>query len=224
MKSLVSVLTAGMALALAAAAGVAYAQTPSPTPTPTPMATATGTATPSPTAAPTVAPCPAATVVVTAPTAAAPTTVSVTVTPALNIRAATDGDATSFHLHYFVDTPATAAGQVVPLGAPRIIHTSALTQSLGTLAPGVHTVEVVLEQLNHTACAARGAVTFTVAAPTQAATPSATAAAATATPSAPRTGQAGLSGSSPAASAVLALFGIATLLVGGSRLATGWRR
>ncbi len=195
---------AGVALMLAVATGVAQAQTATPTATPTPV--------------PTVAPCPTATVVVTAPTSAAPTTVSVAITPTLNVKAATDGDPTSFHVHYFVDTPATAAGAVVPSGDPKIIHAAALTQNLGALAAGSHTVEVVLGQFNHTACAARGSVTFTVAAQ-QAATPAATAAA----PSAPATGSAGLAGTSAAAATVLALFALATVLVGGSRLATDRR-
>ncbi|MSQ36661.1 MAG: DUF4399 domain-containing protein [Dehalococcoidia bacterium] len=203
-SSMVRVLAvgAGVALTFAVATGVAQAQTPSPT------------ATVSPTAAPTVAPCPTATVVVTAPTAAAPTTVSVAITPTLNVKPAADGDAASFHVHYFIDTPATAAGSVVPTDDAKIIHAAALTQNLGALAAGAHTVEVVLGQFNHTACAARGSVTFTVAA-TQAATAVA--------PSAPATGSAGLAGGSPAAATVLALFALATVLVGGSRLATGRR-
>ncbi|MSQ42557.1 MAG: hypothetical protein EXR65_05960 [Dehalococcoidia bacterium] len=172
--------------------------------------------TPSPTAADTVAPCPAATVLATAPVASAPTTVNITITPNINVKAASVGDPASFHVYYFVDTPAPAAGAVISTGDAKIIHSAATAQDVGPLSAGAHTVTVVLGQFNHTACDARASVTFTV---TQAATPSATAAA----PSAPRTGSAGLSGSSPAAALVLALCAAATLLVGGSRLATGRR-
>lgn len=113
----------------------------------------------------TLAACPTgATMTITAPTAAAPTTVNVTITPAQNIKAATAGDTASFHLHYFVDTPATAAGTVVPSGDAKIIHSGTTTQDLGALAAGSHTVIAVLGQLNHTACDTRATVTFTTAA------------------------------------------------------------
>ena len=116
---------------------------------------------PTPTAAP-IAACPTgATLTVSPPTASAPSTVSVTVSPQLNIKAASAGDPTSFHLHYFVDTDATAAGTAVPTGDPKIIHSGSTTQDLGALTAGSHTVTVVLGQFNHVACDARGSVTFT---------------------------------------------------------------
>src|SRR5687768_17533864 len=129
-----------------------------------------------------LASCPTgATISVAAPTAAAPSTVNVTVTPALNIKAASAADVASFHLHYFIDTPATAAGIVIPSGDPKIIHSGTTTQDLGALGAGQHTVTVVLGQLSHAACDARGSVTFTltqaVTATPAAATPAATAAA-----------------------------------------------
>ncbi|TAK79363.1 MAG: DUF4399 domain-containing protein, partial [Dehalococcoidia bacterium] len=99
------------------------------------------------------------TLAVAPPTAAAPTTVTVAVTPAQNIKPASAADATSFHLHYFIDTPAAAAGTVIPTGDPKIVH-GTTTQDLGALAAGSHTVVAVLGQLNHTACDARATVTF----------------------------------------------------------------
>ena len=115
--------------------------------------------------APSIAACPTGvTLTVSPPTASAPTTVSVALSSTLNLKAATAGDPTSFHLHYFVDTEATAAGQAMPTGNPKIIHSASTTQDLGTLSAGQHTVWAVLGQLNHTACDVRGAATFTVAA------------------------------------------------------------
>lgn len=110
--------------------------------------------------------CPAGvTLTVAAPTAAAPTTVTVSLSQTLNIKPASAADPTSFHVHYFVDTDATAAGQVVPTGNPKIIHSATTTQDLGSLSAGSHTVTVVLGQFNHTACETRGSATFTVASP-----------------------------------------------------------
>jgi len=101
------------------------------------------------------------TLTVSPPAASAPSSVSVTVSPQINIKAASAGDPTSFHLHYFVDTEATAAGTAVPTGNPKIIHSGSTTQDLGALTAGSHTVTVVLGQFNHVACDARGSVTFT---------------------------------------------------------------
>ena len=170
------------------------------TPTPTPTATAVA-----------FAPCPSGvTIAVTPPVAAAPTTVSVTVTPAINIKAGSVGDVNSFHLHYFIDTAPAAAGTVIPSGDPKIIHSGATTQDLGTLADGQHTVTVVLGQLNHTACDARGAVTFSV---TQA--PSSAAA--------PKTGNAGLLAPSRSTASVALLLGAMALLTIIGRLGTARR-
>jgi hypothetical protein len=104
------------------------------------------------------------TLTVAPPSASAPTTVSVTLSSQLNIKPASASDPTSFHLHYFVDTDPVAAGQPVPTGNPKIIHSASTTQDLGALTAGSHTVTVVLGQFNHTACAVRGSVTFTSAA------------------------------------------------------------
>lgn len=118
---------------------------------------------PTPTAPATIAACPSGVSISVAAPAAGSTTATVTVSPAVNIKPASAGDPTSLHLHYFVDTPAAAAGQAIPTGNPKIIHSGSTTQDLGSLDPGQHTVTVVLGQLNHTACDARGSASFTVA-------------------------------------------------------------
>lgn len=194
---------ASIGASMVAASGLARAQTPTATPTTVPLAA-----------------CPSGgTLTVAPPTAAAPSTLTVTITPALgNLKAASAADPASLHLHYFVDTPATAAGTVIATGDPKIIHSGSLTQDLGTLAAGSHTVVVVVGQLDHRACALRGQVTFSTAA--QAATPAATAAPVTP----PRTGSGGLlSQASEATSSPLALAALALgalVAVGGAALAT----
>jgi len=176
------------------------------TATATSTATATATATATGTASATPVACPTGVTIAVAAPAAGSNSVTVTVTPPQNIKPGTAGDPTSYHLHYFIDTPPTAAGQAVPLGNASIIHSGSLTQDLGSLAPGSHTVYVVLGQLSHVACEARGQVTFNVAA----------------APTAPKTGTGGLvggSGSSTAAEA-FALLAVTAMLTLGGRLAT----
>ncbi|MFN8639423.1 MAG: hypothetical protein U0360_08185 [Dehalococcoidia bacterium] len=170
----------------------------------TPSATATAVA---------QAPCPTGgTLSVAAPSASAPSTVSVTIAPPLgNLKAASAGDPQSLHLHYFIDTPAAAAGAAIPTGNAAIIHSGTLTQDLGALGAGSHTVIVVVGQLNHTACALRGQVSFTTAAQVGAAV------------SPPKTGSGGLlaqtteAASSPLGVAALASFTL--IAVGGAGLA-----
>ena len=156
----------------------------------------------------TIAACPTgATMTITAPTAAAPTTVSVTITPAQNIKAAAVADTTSLHMHYFVDTPATAAGATIPSGDPKVLHSGTTTQDLGTLAAGSHTVIAVLGQLNHTACDTRATVTFTTAA-----------AAATTTAAPAKTGNAGLAQDGRASMLLVgSLVGVTFVLTVGAR-------
>jgi hypothetical protein len=167
------------------------AQTPSPTPT-----------------APAQAACPTGVnVAVAPPTAAAPTTVSVTLTPPQTVKAASAGDPQSLHLHYFVDSIPTAAGTVVPSNDPSIIHSGSLTQDLGALTAGTHTVTVVVGQFNHAACEARGASTFIVGA-------------AAGAPTAPKSGNAGLAGSSSSALVVVLLVAVAVAVVVAARLWT----
>ncbi len=121
-------------------------------------------------AAPSQAPCPSGeTISVTAPSAAASTTVSVAVTPPVNLKPAASGDSASYHLHYFVDIdPSTvvSAGKPVPTGNPKIIHSASTSQDLGALSAGNHTVWVLLGDVSHLVCdpVVQGSVSFNVAA------------------------------------------------------------
>lgn len=188
--SLLLVLSFASVTALAAVSSAA-AQTP--TPTGTALAQAA---------------CPAGvTVNVAPPTAAAPTTLTVTLTPPQNIKAASTADPQSLHLHYFVDSLPTAAGSVVPAGNPQIVHSGSLTQDVGPLTSGTHTVTVVVGQLNHTACEARGSATFIVGQAAGALV-------------APKSGNAGLAGASGSALVVVLLVGVAIAVVVAARLWT----
>ena len=119
----------------------------------------------------TQAACPANAVVrVSAPSSDAPSTVTAEVDPNVSIKQASDGDAQSFHLHYYVNTdPARTlkVGDVIPSGDPQIIHSGSKKVDL-KLPSGPHTVWVVLGQLGHQACGSSdgrltmGAVQFTV--------------------------------------------------------------
>jgi hypothetical protein len=149
------------------------------------------------------------------PTAAAPTTVTLTVTPStLNVKPAASGDPASVHFHYFVDLdPATVIvpGQPIPTGNPRIIHSAATTQDLGPLAPGQHTVWVVLGDVRHVPCQplVEASVRFAVGGAAPAAVPA--------------TGGGGLLGPRAGSmSRVLALLGGGLILVALGGL--GWRR
>lgn len=104
-------------------------------------------------ASPNAKECPAG---VTLTASASGRTVTVGVSPAVNLKPAKDAVADSFHLHYFVDTdPATVLqpGQQVPSGNPQIIHSAATTQEFKDLAPGTHHVWVVLGDVGHVPCA-----------------------------------------------------------------------
>ena len=61
-----------------------------------------------------------------------------------------DGDTSgkTGHLHVFVDRDPTAAGQPIPKEAG-VIHTTDTTISVPDLAPGEHTLWVVLGDGNH---------------------------------------------------------------------------
>jgi hypothetical protein len=85
----------------------------------------------------------------------------------VNIKAASAGDPTSFHFHYFVDVnPATVIvpGQPIPAGNPAIIHSGELSVTFAGLTAGDHTVWVVMGRLNHVPCAGdvSAVVKFTV--------------------------------------------------------------
>ncbi len=125
-------------------------------------------------------------------TVASPVTISVNVT-GVTIKAASEADPNSSHLHYFVDKdPAgiIGQGQTIPSGDPAIIHSGSTALALPALAPGQHTVWVVLGHLDHSPYnpSVQAQVSFTVGnqATPAAATAAAPAAASTSsTPPAP---------------------------------------
>jgi len=103
-------------------------------------------------AAPNAKECPAG---VTLDAIASGSSVTVSVLPPVNLKAAKDGDPDSFHLHYFVDTdPASVLqpGQAVPSGNPKIVHSAATTQDFKDLTPGSHQIWVVLGDVGHIPC------------------------------------------------------------------------
>lgn len=57
-----------------------------------------------------------------------------------------DGDVSgrTGHLHVFIDRDPTPAGQPIPVGDPAIIHSATSPISLPALAPGAHTIWVVV--------------------------------------------------------------------------------
>lgn len=177
-------------------AGVANAQSPSPSASPS------ATATPPP---PTPTPPPAQPAQcpdVSISAKATGSTVFVTLVPTINIKAPSAGDPNSFHLHYFVDlNPSTVIVPGQPLPGPgvnpKIIHSPELSMTFPDLAPGEHTVWVVLGQLNHVPCAGgvQAAVKFTV----------------TAAPKPPATGTGAASGDDTGAFVWASLAGVALL-------------
>lgn len=103
-------------------------------------------------AAPNAKECPAG---VTLAAVASGSSVTVSVSPAVNLKPAKDADPDSFHLHYFVDTdPATVLqpGQQVPPASAQIIHSAATTQDFKDLTPGSHRIWVVLGDVGHIPC------------------------------------------------------------------------
>lgn len=119
-------------------------------------------------AAPSEKACPAG---VTLAAAASGSSVTVTVSPPVNLKAAKDGDVDSYHLHYFVDTdPASVLqpGQGVPTGNPKIVHAAATTQDFKDLTPGSHHIWVVMGDVAHIPCSplVMADTTITVAAAT----------------------------------------------------------
>ena len=77
-----------------------------------------------------------------------------------------DGDASGStgHLHAFVDTAPVAPGELIPTGNPLIIHSATAPIVVKGLAPGEHTIWIVLGDGTHTAFKAsvRDKVTVTV--------------------------------------------------------------
>lgn len=103
-------------------------------------------------AAPNAKPC-ATGVALTA--VASGSSVTVSVSPPVNLKPAKDADVDSYHLHYFVDIdPASVlqTGQEVPSGNPSIVHSAATTQDFKSLTPGSHRIWVVMGDVAHVPC------------------------------------------------------------------------
>ena len=70
----------------------------------------------------------------------------------VTVRAAAEGDPAAYHYHALVDVdPASViqAGQPLPTGQENIIHTADRGLPLTNLAPGQHTVTVILTRTDH---------------------------------------------------------------------------
>ncbi|MGE0542593.1 MAG: protein kinase [Dehalococcoidia bacterium] len=98
-----------------------------------------------------------------------PVTVQVAVEGA-TLKPAGEGDPEARHLHYFLDRdPAeiVGSGTPIPVGQAGIVHTDATTQAFPGIAPGEHTIWVVLGGSDHMPLdpAVAGKVSFTVADP-----------------------------------------------------------
>ena len=156
---------------------------------------------------------------ITAPTNGATITGPVTLSVGIGgvtVKPAAEGDPNAYHYHALVDVnPATVvqAGQPLPTGQANIIHTADLTLSIPNLAPGPHTITVILTKTDHVPLnpGIQDTVQFTVATPAAAQPQPSPAAAAPAAQ--PRTGT-GLAGRN-AALPVLALPLAAAVLGGG---------
>ena len=143
----------------------------------------------------------------------------------VTVKPAAEGDPNAFHYHALVDVDPTTVlqpGQPIPTGQANIIHTADRTIAIPNLAPGQHTVVVVLTRTDHVPLSpnVQDRVTFTVAA-----APAGQGGQAPAgqTPvAAPRVGTGGGIDADASASAVLllALVGAITLGVGGLMLRT----
>jgi hypothetical protein len=87
----------------------------------------------------------------------------------VTVKPAAEGDPNAFHYHALVDVDPTTVlqpGQPIPTGQGNIIHTADRTISIPDLAPGQHTVVVVLTRTDHVPLSpnVQDRVTFTVAA------------------------------------------------------------
>jgi len=158
-------------------------------------------------------------------TVTAPVTLQVMITGA-TVKPAAEGDPQAFHYHALVDVDRATvvqAGQPIPTGQASIIHTADTSLALPNLAPGQHTVTVILTRTDHVPLnpTVEDKVTFTVAAagaaqPTAQATPApAGQAAPAASPAAiARTGHGGELLADPRPSWLL-LLTLAAVLAGG---------
>ena len=107
---------------------------------------------------------------ITAPAANAAVSGPVTLTvdiQGVTVRPASEGDPAAFHYHALVDVdPATVVqpGQPLPTGQANIIHTADRTITIPDLAPGQHTIVVILTRTDHVPLnpSVQDRVTFTV--------------------------------------------------------------
>ncbi len=164
------------------------------------------------------------TIQITAPangaTVSAPVTLQVTI-GGVTVKPAAEGDPQAFHYHALIDTdPATVAqpGQPLPTGLANIIHTADTRLPLPDLAPGQHTVTVILTRTDHVPLSPtiQQRVTFTVAAPGAGGTAAAPGGAAQQPATAPRVGV-GVAADTPATHGRLIAFA-GLLLVGAASM------
>jgi hypothetical protein len=112
------------------------------------------------------------TVRITAPTNGATVNSPVQLTvdiQGVTVKPAAEGDPNAFHYHALVDVDPTTVlqpGQPIPTGQSNIVHTADRTITIPDLAPGQHTVVVVLTRTDHVPLNpnVQDRITFTVAA------------------------------------------------------------
>jgi hypothetical protein len=144
------------------------------------------------------------------------------------VKPAADGDPAAYHYHALVDVdPSTVVipGQPIPTGQANIIHTADPTIEIPDLAPGQHTIVVILTRTDHVPLSpsVQDRVTFTVGAGAQAGQAPAAGAGTGQTPiAAPRTGTGGLLGADAEPS--FALLGALAALLALAAGATALRR
>jgi hypothetical protein len=143
----------------------------------------------------------------------------------VTVKPAAEGDPNAFHYHALVDVDPTTVlqpGQPIPTGQANIIHTADRTISIPDLAPGQHTIVVVLTRTDHVPLSptVQDRVTFTVAA-----APGAPAPAGQTPVAAPRVGTGGgIDADTPASAVVLLGLLAAMLAVGAGGLLLRARR
>jgi hypothetical protein len=159
----------------------------------------------------------AGTIRITAPTAGATVSGDVQLTvdiQGVTVKPAAEGDPNAFHYHALVDVDPTTVlqpGQPIPTGQANIIHTADRTIPIPNLAPGQHTIVVVLTRTDHVPLSptVQDRVAFTVAA-----APGAPAPAGQTPVAAPRVGTGGGIDADTPTSAALLLGLLAAMAVG----------
>jgi hypothetical protein len=80
-----------------------------------------------------------------------PLSIAVEVSGVTLVKADGDPSGKTGHLHAFVDVPPVAPGEPIPTGNPAIIHSATSPIVVTGLAPGDHTIWIVLGDGNHVA-------------------------------------------------------------------------